>query len=102
MFCLRDLAATRDADLQYLTRTGWLACTVLAIPVGGIFYPQQYEDLRTRRVINLMPQPERTGSLVRTVAVKSGRPQRSDCTSGAHKRDNRGEASDRKGHEHRA
>ncbi len=36
--CLRDLAATHDADLQYLTRTGWLVCILLAIPVGGILY----------------------------------------------------------------
>lgn len=37
-FCLRDLAATRDGDLRYLTRTGWLACILVAIPVGGILY----------------------------------------------------------------
>jgi hypothetical protein len=37
-FCLRDLAATREGDLQYLTRTGWLACILIAIPVGGILY----------------------------------------------------------------
>lgn len=37
-FCLRDLGATRDVDLQYLTRTGWLACILFAIPVGGIVF----------------------------------------------------------------
>ncbi|MEO6998141.1 MAG: hypothetical protein ABI112_08660 [Terracoccus sp.] len=37
-FCLRDLARARDADLQYLTRKGWLACILFAIPVGGIVY----------------------------------------------------------------
>jgi NADH:ubiquinone oxidoreductase subunit 6 (subunit J) len=38
LFCMRDLAGTRDADLQYLTRTGWFACILLAIPLGGILY----------------------------------------------------------------
>lgn len=38
MFCLRDLAGTRDADLRHLTRKGWLACILFAIPVGGIVY----------------------------------------------------------------
>jgi hypothetical protein len=36
--CVRDLAGTRDADLQYLTRAGWLVCILFAIPVGGILY----------------------------------------------------------------
>ena len=38
VFCLRDLAQTSDADLQYLTRQGWMALIVVAIPLGGIMY----------------------------------------------------------------
>ncbi len=38
VLCLRDLADTPDADLRYLTRTGWLTAIVLAIPIGGIAY----------------------------------------------------------------
>ena len=38
LLCLRDLADTPDAELRYLTRTGWLAAIVLAIPIGGIAY----------------------------------------------------------------
>jgi hypothetical protein len=36
--CLRDLADTPDAELQYLTRAGWTAAIILAIPLGGIAY----------------------------------------------------------------
>jgi hypothetical protein len=38
MFCLRDLAQTVDADLQHLTRQGWIVLIVLAIPLGGMVY----------------------------------------------------------------
>jgi len=38
MFCLRDLAQTSDAGLQYLTRQGWIVLIVVAIPLGGIAY----------------------------------------------------------------
>lgn len=38
LLCLRDLASTADADLRYLTRTGWAAAIILAIPMGGIAY----------------------------------------------------------------
>lgn len=38
VFCLSDLADTSDADLMYLTRSGWLVLIALAIPIGGIAY----------------------------------------------------------------
>jgi DMSO reductase anchor subunit len=38
MLCLRDLAQTADADLQYLTRQGWMLLILLVIPLGGIMY----------------------------------------------------------------
>jgi hypothetical protein len=38
MFCLGDLAETADANLQYLTRQGWMLLILLAIPLGGIAY----------------------------------------------------------------
>lgn len=38
MFCLRDLAHTGDADLNYLTRAGWIAVIAVVIPLGGIAY----------------------------------------------------------------
>jgi hypothetical protein len=38
LFCLRDLAQTADVDLNYLTRPGWAALIVLAIPLGGATY----------------------------------------------------------------
>lgn len=36
--CLRELADTADAELQLLTRTGWTALIVVAIPLGGIAF----------------------------------------------------------------
>jgi NADH:ubiquinone oxidoreductase subunit 6 (subunit J) len=38
VICLRDLAATADADLRYLTRQAWVVVILLAVPVGGILY----------------------------------------------------------------
>ena len=38
LLCLRDLHEASDADLHYLTRSGWFAAIVLAIPIGGIAY----------------------------------------------------------------
>jgi hypothetical protein len=38
VFCLDDLAATPDVQLQYLSRTGWFALIVLCIPLGGVLY----------------------------------------------------------------
>jgi hypothetical protein len=36
IFCLRDIAHARQT--RYLTRAGWAAVCVVAIPVGGIVY----------------------------------------------------------------
>ena len=38
LVCLRDLAATPDHDLRYLTRPGWYAVILFAIPLGGCVY----------------------------------------------------------------
>lgn len=38
LFCLRDLADTADIELNYLTRLGWTAVIVIAIPLGGATY----------------------------------------------------------------
>jgi hypothetical protein len=38
LFCLRELAATRDDELRYLTRPGWIVVIAFSIPVGGILF----------------------------------------------------------------
>lgn len=38
LLCLRDLAQRSDHELRHLTRAGWLAVIVFAVPVGGICY----------------------------------------------------------------
>lgn len=38
LFCLRDLAETRDEQLRFLTRRGWFAVIILSIPLGGLVY----------------------------------------------------------------
>jgi hypothetical protein len=35
---LQDLARTRDEDLRYLTRKGWVVAIVAMIPLGAIMY----------------------------------------------------------------
>jgi hypothetical protein len=35
---LQDLAQTRDEDLRYLTRKGWVVAIVAMIPLGAIMY----------------------------------------------------------------
>jgi hypothetical protein len=63
MFCLRDLAETADADLQYLTRQGWMLLILLVIPLGGIMYLYRGKrhsraaavDFRSTRTTSLAP-----------------------------------------------
>jgi hypothetical protein len=38
VFCFRQLAATRDDELRYLTRPGWIVVIAFSIPVGGILF----------------------------------------------------------------
>ena len=38
VFCLTDIAHTRDDELRYLTRAGWIAVCLVTIPLGGICY----------------------------------------------------------------
>jgi len=38
LMCLRELAGTSDVELRYLTRAGWTALIIIAIPLGGITY----------------------------------------------------------------
>jgi hypothetical protein len=38
LFCFRQLAATRDDELRYLTRPGWIVVIAFSIPVGGILF----------------------------------------------------------------
>jgi hypothetical protein len=38
LFCFRELAATRDGELRYLTRPGWIAVIAFSIPVGGVLF----------------------------------------------------------------
>jgi hypothetical protein len=38
LFCFRELAATRDGELRYLTRPGWIVVIAFSIPVGGILF----------------------------------------------------------------
>jgi hypothetical protein len=38
LFCFRALAATRDSELRYLTRPGWIVVIAFSIPVGGVLF----------------------------------------------------------------
>jgi hypothetical protein len=38
LMCLRDLDSAPDVDLRYLTRSGWMAAILLAMPLGGLAY----------------------------------------------------------------
>jgi hypothetical protein len=38
LLCFRQLAATRDDELRYLTRPGWIVVIAFSIPVGGILF----------------------------------------------------------------
>jgi Phospholipase_D-nuclease N-terminal len=38
LLCLRDLAQRNEAELRYLTRTGWTIVIAFVIPIGGICY----------------------------------------------------------------
>lgn len=38
VFCISDINATPEAQLQYLSRAGWIAVCVLSIPVGALVY----------------------------------------------------------------
>jgi hypothetical protein len=37
-FCFGELATTRDDQLRYLTRRGWLAVIACVIPIGGVVF----------------------------------------------------------------
>jgi hypothetical protein len=38
LLCFRELAATSDDELRYLTRPGWIVVIGFSIPVGGILF----------------------------------------------------------------
>ena len=38
LLCLRDLAERSEAEVRYLTRTGWTIVIAFVIPIGGICY----------------------------------------------------------------
>jgi hypothetical protein len=38
LLCLRELAGTSEVELRFLTRAGWTALIIVAIPLGGIAY----------------------------------------------------------------
>jgi hypothetical protein len=38
LVCFGELATTRDDELRYLTRAGWIVVIAFSIPVGGIVF----------------------------------------------------------------
>lgn len=36
--CLTDLSRTRDDELRYLTRGGWMLAILATFPLGGMLY----------------------------------------------------------------